>query len=36
VQLPLEPHAYTSRETVRHVMWETATWLDRYVKNPAK
>jgi dipeptidyl aminopeptidase/acylaminoacyl peptidase len=36
VQLPLEPHGYTARETVRHVMWETATWLDRYVKNAAK
>ena len=34
VQLPLEPHGYTSRESLRHVMWETVTWLDRYVKNP--
>ena len=36
VQLPLEPHAYTSRETLGHVIWETTTWLDRYVKNPSK
>ena len=36
VQLPLEPHPYTARESVRHVMWETVTWLDKYVKNPAK
>lgn len=36
VQLPLEPHPYTSRESVRHVIWETVTWLDRYVKNPGK
>ncbi len=36
VQLPLEPHPYTSRESVRHVVWETVTWLDKYVKNPTK
>ena len=36
VQLPLEPHGYTSRESLRHVMWETVTWLDRYVKNPTE
>jgi dipeptidyl aminopeptidase/acylaminoacyl peptidase len=36
VQLPLEPHGYTARESVRHVIWETVTWLDRYVKNPAQ
>ncbi|MDQ2890985.1 MAG: prolyl oligopeptidase family serine peptidase [Gemmatimonadota bacterium] len=36
VQLPLEPHPYTSRESLHHVMWETVTWLDRYVKNPGK
>lgn len=35
VQLPLEPHGYTSRESLRHVMWETVTWLDKYVKNPS-
>jgi len=36
VQLPLEPHGYTSRESLRHVMWETVTWLDKYVKNPSE
>jgi dipeptidyl aminopeptidase/acylaminoacyl peptidase len=36
VQLPLEPHGYTARESVRHVIWETASWLDKYVKNPDK
>jgi dipeptidyl aminopeptidase/acylaminoacyl peptidase len=36
VQLPLEPHGYTARESLRHVMWETVTWLDRYVKNPTE
>lgn len=36
VQLPLEPHGYTSRESLRHVMWETVTWLDKYVKNPGQ
>jgi dipeptidyl aminopeptidase/acylaminoacyl peptidase len=33
VQLPLEPHGYTARETQRHVLWEFINWLDKYVKN---
>ena len=33
VQLPLEPHGYTARETTRHVAWETITWLDKHLKN---
>ncbi|MGI8547836.1 MAG: alpha/beta hydrolase family protein, partial [Gemmatimonadaceae bacterium] len=33
VQLPLEPHGYTARESLHHVMWETVAWLDKYVKN---
>lgn len=33
VQLPLEPHPYTARETQRHLLWEYITWLDKYVKN---
>ncbi|MGZ3332892.1 MAG: alpha/beta hydrolase family protein, partial [Gemmatimonadaceae bacterium] len=33
VQLPLEPHGYTSRETQRHLLWEYINWLDKYVKN---
>lgn len=36
VQLPLEPHGYTARESLRHVMWETVSWLDKYVKNPTE
>jgi len=31
VLLPLEGHGYRSRETILHVAWETATWLDRYL-----
>ncbi len=33
VQLPLEPHGYTARETQRHLLWEYINWLDKYVKN---
>jgi len=33
VQLPLEPHGYTARETQRHVLWEFINWLDKHVKN---
>jgi dipeptidyl aminopeptidase/acylaminoacyl peptidase len=33
VQLPLEPHGYTARETQRHILWEYINWLDKYVKN---
>jgi dipeptidyl aminopeptidase/acylaminoacyl peptidase len=37
VQLPLEPHGYTARETQRHLLWEYINWLDKYVKNaPAR
>lgn len=36
VQLPLEDHRYTARESQRHVLWEMLTWLDRYVKNPGQ
>jgi Dipeptidyl aminopeptidases/acylaminoacyl-peptidases len=37
VQLPLEPHGYTSVETQRHLLWEYVNWLDKYVKNaPAR
>ena len=35
VQLPLEPHGYTSVETQRHLLWEYINWLDKYVKNAA-
>lgn len=33
VLLPHESHGYRARESVMHVTWETADWLDRYVKN---
>ena len=33
VMLPHESHGYRARESVLHMMWETATWLDTYVKN---
>jgi dipeptidyl aminopeptidase/acylaminoacyl peptidase len=37
VQLPLEPHGYTARETQRHLLWEYINWLDKYVKGaPAR
>ena len=33
VMLPLESHGYDARESILHVMWETYTWLEKYVKN---
>jgi dipeptidyl aminopeptidase/acylaminoacyl peptidase len=33
VMLPHESHGYRARESIMHLLWETATWLDRYVKN---
>jgi dipeptidyl aminopeptidase/acylaminoacyl peptidase len=33
VMLPHESHGYRARESVMHVMWEMARWLDTYVKN---
>jgi len=33
VYLPLESHGYRGRESVLHVLWESYTWLDKYVKN---
>ena len=33
VMLPHESHGYRARESLMHLMWETVTWLDRYVKN---
>ncbi len=32
VMLPHESHGYSSRESLHHMLWETITWLDRYVK----
>jgi dipeptidyl aminopeptidase/acylaminoacyl peptidase len=33
VMLPHESHGYRARESVMHVMWEMARWLDTYVKD---
>ena len=33
VTLPHEAHGYAARESNMHVMAETLTWLDKYVKN---
>jgi dipeptidyl aminopeptidase/acylaminoacyl peptidase len=37
VTLPHEAHGYAARESNLHVLAETITWLDQYVKNaPAR
>jgi dipeptidyl aminopeptidase/acylaminoacyl peptidase len=33
VMLPAESHGYAAKESIEHVLWETQTWFDRYVKN---
>ena len=33
VVLPFESHGYRARESVLHLLWESANWLDTYVKN---
>ena len=33
VMLPNESHAYRARESIMHMLYETNTWLDTYVKN---
>ena len=33
VMLPHESHGYRARESIMHTLWETDTWLERYVKN---
>ena len=33
VMLPHESHGYRARESILHLMWETDTWLEKYVKN---
>ncbi len=35
VQLPAEAHGYRARESIGHTLWETVTWLDRFVKGEA-
>ena len=36
VMLPHESHGYRARESVMHMLWETANWLDTYVKKGSK
>ncbi len=36
VTLPLEAHGYAARESVLHTIYEMLSWMDRYVKNPAR
>ena len=36
VMLPHESHGYRARESVMHMLWETASWLDTYVKKDQK
>jgi dipeptidyl aminopeptidase/acylaminoacyl peptidase len=33
VMLPLEGHGYSSRESIEHVLYESLSWFERYVKN---
>lgn len=33
VMLPNESHGYRARESVLHMLYESAEWLDKYVKN---
>jgi dipeptidyl aminopeptidase/acylaminoacyl peptidase len=35
VMLPHESHGYRAQESIEHVLWESITWLDKYVKNAA-
>jgi dipeptidyl aminopeptidase/acylaminoacyl peptidase len=36
VMLPHESHGYRARESIMHMLWETASWLDKYVKKDQK
>jgi dipeptidyl aminopeptidase/acylaminoacyl peptidase len=36
IQLPNESHGYAAKESQFHVMYETLTFLDKYVKNAKK
>ena len=33
VMLPNESHAYRARESIMHMLYETNSWLDKYVKH---
>jgi dipeptidyl aminopeptidase/acylaminoacyl peptidase len=32
VQLPLEAHGYTAKESIEHTLWEMVEWMDKHVK----
>ena len=36
VMLPHESNGYRARESIMHMLWETASWLDKYVKKDQK
>ncbi|MCA0270351.1 MAG: prolyl oligopeptidase family serine peptidase [Bacteroidetes bacterium] len=36
VMLPSESHGYAARESLLHMLWEMDTWLERFVKTPAR
>jgi dipeptidyl aminopeptidase/acylaminoacyl peptidase len=37
VMLPHESHGYRARESIMHMLWESATWLEQHVKSaPAR
>ncbi len=36
VMLPHESHGYRARESIMHMLWETANWLDTHVKKEVK
>lgn len=33
VFLPFESHGYAAKESLEHVLWETQSWFDRYIKD---
>ena len=33
VMLPNESHAYHARESISHMLYETNSWMEKYVKN---
>ena len=36
VMLPHESHGYQARESIMHMLWEMAQWLERYVRGAEK
>lgn len=33
VQLPLEAHGYTAKQSIEHTLWEMLEWMDKHVKD---